>query len=340
MGSSGGSVVVAQAEGGSETVIRGEPGFDELIEPYRTELFAHCYRMLGSVHDAEDVVQEAYLRAWRARDQYDASRSSVRTWMYRIATNACLTALSSRSRRPLPSGFVVASDPLQPLVRGKEVTWLQPLPDAALLDSVDPARSAVKRDGLRLAFMAALQNLSARQRAVLILRDVLEFSAAEAADILGATVISVNSSLRRARASVEASGAHPDSVNEPSEADQRVWIERYMRAFVEADIEALKQLLAEDVLMEMPPMLNWFVGRHNYGLFMEWVFGAAGTDWRLESVSANGQPGFAAYRRNGETYALHTVQLFAVGPDGITRNSVFQDDDVFACFGLPFEVEP
>ena len=161
------------------TVIPGEPGFDELIEPYRTELFAHCYRMLGSVHDAEDVVQEAYLRAWRAREQYDASRSSVRTWMYRIATNACLTALSSGSRRPLPSGFVAESDPLQPLVRGKEVTWLQPLPDS-LLDAGDPARSAVDRDSLRLAFMAALQHLSARQRAVLILRDVLEFSAAEA----------------------------------------------------------------------------------------------------------------------------------------------------------------
>jgi RNA polymerase sigma-70 factor, ECF subfamily len=320
------------------TEIRHEPGFDELIEPYRTELFAHCYRMLGSVHDAEDVVQETYLRAWRAREQYDASRSSVRTWMYRIATNACLTALSSGSRRPLPSGFVAASDPLQPLVRGTEVTWLQPLPDA-LLDAGDPARSAVDRDSLRLAFMAALQHLSARQRAALILRDVLEFSAAEAADILGATVISVNSSLRRARASVVASGAHPDSLNEPSEAEQRVWIDRYMRAFVEADIEALKRLLADDVLMEMPPMLNWFVGRDNYGVFMEWVFEAAGTDWRLDSVRANGQPGFAAYQRIGETYTLHTVQLFTVGPAGITRNSVFQDDEVFTCFGLPFELE-
>jgi RNA polymerase sigma-70 factor (ECF subfamily) len=323
----------------SVTVIRDEPGFDELIEPYRTELFAHCYRMLGSVHDAEDMVQEAYLRAWRAREQYDASRSSVRTWMYRIATNACLTALSSLSRRPLPSGLVAESDPLQPLVRGKEVTWLQPLPDA-MLDAGDPARSAVGRDSLRLAFMAALQHLSARQRAVLILRDVLEFSAAETAEILGATVISVNSSLRRARASVEASGAHPDRLGEPSGAEQRAWIERYMRAFVEADVEAIKQLLAEDVLMEMPPMLNWFTGRHNYGVFMEWVFGAAGTDWRLESVSANGQPGFAAYRRIGETYTLHTVQLFTVGPDGITRNSVFQDDGVFSCFGLSSELEP
>ena len=323
----------------SVTVIRDEPDFDELIERYRTELLAHCYRMLGSVHDAEDVVQESYLRAWRAREQYDAARSSVRTWMFRIATNACLTALSSRSRRPLPSGLVAESDPREPLVPGHEITWLQPLPDS-LLDGGDPARSAVDRDGLRLAFVAALQHLSARQRAVLILRDVLEFSAAEAAEILGTTVISVNSALRRARASVEAAGAHPDRVDEPTEAEQRVWIERYMRAFVEADIEGLTRLLAEDVLMEMPPMLNWFVGRDNYVVFMEWVFRAAGTDWRLASVSANGQPGFAAYRRRGETYALHTVQLFTVGPHGITRNSVFQDDGVFASFGLAREIEP
>jgi RNA polymerase sigma-70 factor (ECF subfamily) len=317
--------------------MRNELGFDGLIEPYRTELFAHCYRMLGSVQDAEDVVQEAYLRAWRAREQYDPSRSSVRTWMYRIATNACLTALSSGRRRPLPSGLVAESEPLAPLARGTEVTWLQPLPDA-LLDVGDPARSAVDRDSLRLAFMAALQHLSARQRAVLILRDVLDFSAAETAQILDATVISVNSSLRRARASVDASGTHPDRLREPPQAEQRTWIDRYMRAFLAADVEGLKQLLAEDVLMEMPPMLNWFVGRENYGAFMEWVFQAAGTDWQLKPIGANGQPGFAAYQRIGQTYKLHTVQLFTVTPDGIGRNSVFQDPDVFTCMALPFEL--
>jgi len=321
------------------TVTRDELGFDEQIEPYRTELFAHCYRMLGSVHDAEDVVQEAYLRAWRARRQYDASRSSVRTWMYRIATNACLTALSSGSRRPLPAGFVAESDPLAPLVRGTEVTWLQPLPDA-MLDAGDPARSAVDRDSLRLAFMAALQHLSARQRAVLILRDVLGFSAAETAEILDATVISVNSSLRRARASVDASGTHPDRISEIPQAEQRILIDRYMSAFLAADVERLKQLLADDVLMEMPPMLNWFVGRQNYGAFMEWVFQAAGTDWQLTSIAANGQPGFAAYQRIGETYKLHTLQLFTVAPDGISRNSVFQDDEVFSSMRLPSELDP
>jgi RNA polymerase sigma-70 factor (ECF subfamily) len=321
------------------TTIQAGPRFDELIEPYRTELLAHCYRMLGSVHDAEDVVQETYLRAWRARARYDESRSSLRTWLYRIATNVCLTALASGGRRPLPSGLVAESDPLKPLIRGHEVTWLQPMPDA-LLDARDPARMAVDRGSLRLAFMAALQHLSARQRAVLILRDVLDFSALETAEIIGGTVISVNSALRRARSSIEATGTHPDSLRETVEVEQRAVVERYMSAFERADVEGLKHLLADDVLMEMPPMLNWFVGRRNYAIFMRWVFEASGTDWHLEPLRANGQPGFAAYRRIGNTYKLHTVQVFTISPTGITRNSVFQDEDVFASFGLPVELEP
>ncbi len=272
-------------------------GFDRLVEPFRMELLAYCYRMLGSVHDAEDLVQDTYLRAWRAREQYDEARSSLRTWLYRIATNACLTALAVRGRRPLPSGLVAASDPLEPLVRG-EVAWLQPLPDS-LLDAGDPAGAVIDRSSLRLAFAAALQLLSARQRGVLILRDVLSFSASEAAEILGTTVVSVNSSLQRARTRVKEIGVRPEHLSEPSAAEQRAWVDRYMKAFSRADVEGLKRLLTEDVLMEMPPMLNWFAGRGNYVLFMEWVFGHAGTDWRLEAVAANGQPGFAAYRRVG-----------------------------------------
>ncbi len=167
-------------------------GFDRLVEPFRTELLAYCYRMLGSAHDAEDLVQDTYLRAWRARERYDETRSSLRTWLYRIATNACLTALEVRGRRPLPSGLVAASDPLEPLVRGESAAWLQPLPDS-LLDAGDPARAEIDRSGLRLAFAAALQHLSARQRGALILRDVLSFSASETAAILGTTVVSVNS---------------------------------------------------------------------------------------------------------------------------------------------------
>jgi RNA polymerase sigma-70 factor (ECF subfamily) len=309
-----------------------DEGFDRLVEPFRTELLAYCYRMLGSGHDAEDLVQDTYLRAWRAREQYDATRSSLRTWLYRIATNVCLTALEVRGRRPLPSGLVAASDPLGPLVRG-EHAWLQPLPDS-LLDAGDPAGAVIDRSSLRLAFAAALQHLSARQRGALILRDVLSFSASEAAEILGTTAVSVNSSLQRARARVKEAGVGQEHLSEPSTAEQRAWVDRYMKVFERADVEGLKRLLTEDVLMEMPPMLNWFVGRGNYGLFMEWVFQAAGKDWRLEPVAANGQPGFAAYRRIGGGYELHTLQIFTVTAEGISRNSVFQDPEVFAAFGL------
>ncbi len=310
-----------------------EEGFDRLVEPFRTELLAYCYRMLGSAHDAEDLVQDTYLRAWRAREQYDAARSSHRTWLYRIATNVCLTALEVRGRRPLPSGLVAASDPLGPLVQRENAAWLEPLPDS-LLAAGDPAGAAIDRSSLRLAFAAALQHLSARQRGALILRDVLSFSAAEAAEILGTTAVSVNSSLQRARTRMKEAGVRQERLSEPSAAEQRAWVDRYMKAFEQADIEGLKRLLTEDVLMEMPPMLNWFVGRGNYGLFMEWVFEKAGTDWRLTAVAANGQPGFAAYRRVGAGYELHTLQLFTVTAEGISRNSVFQSPEVFATFGL------
>ena len=308
-------------------------GFDRLLEPFRTELLAYCYRMLGSAHDAEDLVQETYLRAWRARQQYDETRSSPRTWLYRIATNACLTALEVRGRRPLPAGFVAASDPLGPLVSGEDAAWLQPLPDS-LLDAGDPARAVIDRSSLRLAFVAALQHLSARQRGALILRDVLGFSASESADILGLTVVAVNSSLQRARARVREAGVRQERLREPSAAEQRAWVDRYMKAFEHADVEGLKRLLTQDVVMEMPPMLNWFAGPGNYGLFMDWVFEKAGTDWCLRPVAANGQPGFAAYRRAGDGYELHTLQIFTVTAEGISRNSVFQEAEIFASFGL------
>jgi RNA polymerase sigma-70 factor (ECF subfamily) len=295
--------------------------------------------MLGTAHDAEDLVQDTYLWAWRAREQYDEARSSLRTWLYRIATNACLTALEARGRRPLPSGLVAASDPLGPLVRGENLAWLQPLPDS-LLDTGDPARAAIDRSSLRLAFAAALQHLSPRQRGALILRDVLSFSASEAAGILGTTAASVNSSLQRARARVKDAGVEQEPLSEPSAAEQRAWVDRYMKAFELADVEGLKRLLTEDVLMEMPPMLNWFTGRRNYGLFMEWVFSVGGTDWRLKAITANGQPGFAAYRRVGDGYELHTLQIFTVTADGISRNSVFQEPEVFAAFGLAETPDP
>lgn len=219
-------------------------------------------------------------------------------------------------------------------VRGEHAAWLQPLPDS-WLDAGDPAGAVIDRSSLRLAFAAALQHLSARQRGALILRDVLSFSASETAEVLGTTVVSVNSSLQRARTRVKEVGVRQEGVSEPSAAEPRAWVERYMKAFELADVEGLKRLLTEDVLMEMPPMLNWFSGRGNYGLFMEWVFGKAGKDWLLKEVAANGgQPGFAAYQRVGGGYELHTLQIFTVTAEGISRNSVFQGSEVFATFGL------
>ncbi|MFE6862065.1 RNA polymerase subunit sigma-70 [Nocardia sp. NPDC057668] len=316
-----------------------EQAFEYRMEPFRTELLAYCYRMLGSAHDAEDLVQETYLRAWRARDQYDPNRGSMRTWLYRIATNICSTALRARGARPLPSGFVAASEPLAPLVRGEHAAWLQPLPDS-LLTSDEPAAAAIDRGSVRLAFASALQHLSARQRGALILRDVLSFSAAESAEILGCSVASVNSSLQRARSRMKDAGIAQDDVAEPSPGEQRAWIERYVRAFELADVEALQRLLTDDVIMEMPPMLNWFRGRENYGLFMHWVF-EAGKDWHTVELAANGgQPGFAAYRRAADGgYELHTVQIFTVTAEGISRNSVFQDPEVFASFGLAMRID-
>lgn len=308
--------------------------FDRRIDPYRSELLAHCYRMLGSVHDAEDLVQETYLRAWRAREQYDEDKASIRTWLYRIATNACLTALDGRSRRPLPSGLVEPSDPTRPLVFGADISWLQPFPDARL-DATDPAAALAAQGSLRLAFVAAMQVLSARQRAALVLRDVLDFSAAETAQILGTTTAAVNSALQRARSRLTEAGVSEARIEEPPEAERRALVDRYVEAFLKADVAAIKQLLTDDVLMEMPPMVNWFVGREAYGQFMEWVFAKGGSDWRMLPVWANAQPAVAAYVRGaGGVYELHTLQVFAVTAAGISRTSVFQDAEVFAVFGL------
>ena len=307
--------------------------FDARLAPYRAELLAYCYRMLGSAHDAEDLVQDTFLRAWRVRERYDEARASLRTWLYRIATNACLTALEKQSRRPLPSGLVAPREADAPFALDAEITWLQPLPDAMVATS-DPAATVVERGSLRLAFVAALHHLSARQRGALILREVLGFSAAETAEVLGITVAAVNSSLQRARARLRTIDGGQDMLAEPPAAEQRAWIDRYMAAFERADVEALKHLLTQDVIMEMPPLLNWFTGPQNYGVFMEWVFEANGTDWRLVPVAANGQPAFAAYNRVGDDYRVHTLQVFTVTHTGISRNSVFQDAGIFESFGL------
>ena len=243
--------------------------FTSLTGRFRGELLAHCYRMLGSAEEAEDLVQETYLRAWRSFDAFEG-RSSVRTWLYRIATNVCLTAIERRGRRPLPSGLGgPAEDAQAQLVSAPEVPWLQPFPDALLAgEREDPAAVTVSRTGIRLAFVAALQHLSARERAALILRDVLEFPAAEAADLLGTTTTAVNSGLRRARAQIAEAVPAEDELAEPADPGQRALLDRFAAAFENADANALAELLREDVAMEMPPLLTWFRGQQSVARFI------------------------------------------------------------------------
>jgi RNA polymerase sigma-70 factor (ECF subfamily) len=298
------------------------------FEPYRGELVAYCYRMLGSFHDAEDLVQEVLLRAWRARDRYDAGRASVRTWLYRIASNACLTALAGRARRPLPTGLGAPSnDPEAPLTPAPAIPWLEPFPDARVdLD---------RRTDMRLALVAALQALPARQRAVLLLRQVLEFSAAEVAVQLDISVPAVNSALQRARATLAHIG-DPGDVKESDDRGDREIVRRYARAFEAADVPALVRLVTDEVVLEMPPVPLWYRGAPDYGRFLSRVFRMRGAGWAMTELIANGQPAVAAYAPElGGGHRLHTLQVFTVTGGLVSHNVVFADPSVFAAFGLP-----
>ena len=299
------------------------------FEPYRGELVAYCYRMLGSFHEAEDLVQETMLRAWKARDRYDGTRASVRTWLYRIATNVCLTALEGRARRPLPSGLGAPSeDPGAPLGPALDIPWLEPFPDARVDTDV--------RADLRLALVAAMQVLPPRQRAVLVLREVLEFTAAEVAEQLGTTAAAVNSALQRARAALAETGTGGvEEVAEPADPEVRAVIQRYVRAFEAADVPALVRLLTDEAVLEMPPVPLWYRGSRDYGRFMDRVFRMRGTGWVTRRLTANGQPAFAAYApRPGGGYALHTLQVLTVAGGRVGHNVVFADPRVFEAFHL------
>ena len=313
--------------------------FTSITGPFQAELLAHCYRMLGSAEEAEDLVQETYLRAWRSFAGFEG-RSSVRTWLYRIATNACLTAIERRGRRPLPSGLgAPAEDPQTPLVAGPEVAWLQPFPGASLAAAGDdPAAVAMSRAGIRLAFVAALQYLSARQRAMLILRDVLEWPAAQVADLLGTTTTAVNSGLRRARAQLAEALPAEDEVAEPAEPGRRALLDRFAAAVENADVRGLAELLREDVALEMPPVLTWFTGRQAVVRFVAAHLLTAPGQLRLTEVVANGQPAFAIYQHErDDAYLAHAVLVPTVTATGIARIVAFQDPGLFRSFGLPQE---
>jgi RNA polymerase sigma-70 factor (ECF subfamily) len=311
--------------------------FARLADPFRRELLLHCYRMLGSVHDAEDLVQESLLRAWRSFDTYDPARASLRTWLYRIATNACLTALEQRGRRPLPSGLSGAADEAAtPLELGANVQWLQPLPDVLLPRPADPAALVASRDGVRLALVAALQHLPARQRAVLILRDVMAWPAAEVATLLDTTRSAVNSALQRARAHLAEAAPPRDDVVEPSDPRRRVLLDRYVKAFENADVDALTRLLREDVALEMPPFRTWFSGRDAVARFFGSHVFATADAWRLVPTAANGAPAVATYLRGLDgIHHSHSVQVFSIVDERINRIVAFQDAGLFPVFGLP-----
>lgn len=306
--------------------------FAAATEPYRPELLAHCYRILGSVHDAEDLVQETYLRAWRGFDRFEG-RSSVRRWLYKIATMACLTALETRARRPLPSGLGAPSDDHRVAVAPREpsVAWLEPAPDA-LLGLGDPAAVVTGRTGVRLAFIAALQLLSARQRAVLTLRDVLAFRTAEVAEMLSTSTAAVDSALRRARARLAEAGPVEDDLAEPGEAARQHLLDAYVDAFTRADPDALVKLLRADVELEMPPIPTWFTGRSAVVGFLAARVLRPDT-WRMTPTRANGQPAVVVHHRapdgRHEPYGVQVLTL--LGPR-VTRITSFNDPALVPLF--------
>jgi RNA polymerase sigma-70 factor (ECF subfamily) len=304
-------------------------------EPHRRELMAHCYRMTGSLHDAEDLVQETYIRAWKAYSGFKG-QSSLRTWLYRIATNTCLTALDSRQRRPLPSGLgAPSSDASGELTERNEVPWLEPLPD----DSSDPSNIVGSRESVRLAFVAALQHLSPRQRAVLVMRDVLQWKAAEVGEAIGASTAAVNSLLQRARAQLEAIGPSEDQeLAEPDSPETKDLLDRYITAFENYDIEQLVKMFTEEAIWEMPPFDGWYQGPEAIATLTRVHCPAEGPgDMRFIRTTANGQPAAAMYMLNRETGKHEAFQLHVldVEVDAVSHVVAFLDTALFAKFGLP-----
>jgi RNA polymerase sigma-70 factor (ECF subfamily) len=303
--------------------------FIERIEPHRRELTVHCYRMLGSIHDAEDLVQETLLRAWRAREGYDPARASVRTWLYRIATNACLTALGQRGRRALPSLIAdPADDPEGDFASDQpEWIWVQPIPTAA-----DPESVVAGRTGLRLAMVVALQHLPARQRAVFLLREGAGLRANEIGEMLAMSTAGVNSALQRARARLAELAPDSHEVAEPNDPDVRRLVDRYARAFERADLDELGTLMRDDITFEMPPVSDWFSGRE---LVLRLLAAKLDGGVRMVPVPANDQPAFALYVPSDGHLRAHSIHVLDADPHAVRRVVDFQDPSLFKTFDLP-----
>jgi RNA polymerase sigma-70 factor, ECF subfamily len=312
------------------------------FEHHRRELTAYCYRMLGSPFDAEDAVQDTLLRAWRSADGFEG-RAAVRTWLYRIATNVCLDMVKAKDRRIRPMALGAPGSPEGPVGETlPEATWLEPVPDASVVHADDPAQATLERETLRLAFIAALQHLPPRQRAALILCEVLRWKASEAAELLETSVASVNSALQRARATLdELDMDAADTVPSVEAADQEL-LERYVEAFESYDMEALTALIHEDATQSMPPFELWLRGRDDILRF--WVGpGAACRGSRvIPTISANGCPAFAQYKpaAEGEGYEPWALQVLELDSDGIGEFTFFLSTErLFPLFGMPARLD-
>jgi RNA polymerase sigma-70 factor (ECF subfamily) len=313
---------------------------DIVLEKHRHELTVHCYRMLGSVQDAEDHVQEAFLRAWKRLDSYEG-RASFRAWLYKIATNVCLDTLKKHKRRSLPVYThppANADEPFAPPL--EEALWLEPLPDGYWHDvSANPEARYVTQESVRLAFMAALQLLPPRQRAVLLLRDVLDWRAEETAAALGMTVSAVNSALNRARKTLKTYDDGIRPLSQDDGADQTV-LNRYLSYWEQADLNGLVNLLQQDVAFAMPPSPSWYQGRDSVSRFLANIIPQG--RWRLLPTRANGQPAFGLYGQNPENGRFYpfAIQLLTLHAGKIQAINTFLQPQLFEKFALPPEIAP
>ena len=316
--------------------------FGRLVEPFRRELHAHCYRMLGSYADAEDALQDALLRAWRGLPRFEG-RSSLRSWLYRVATNACLRAIERAPKRVLPIDYAPAADPHDDLAEAvNEPVWLEPYPDGdlGLEGLVGPDARYEQREAVELAFIAALQHLPARQRAVLVLRDVLGFSARETAEVLETTPISVDSALQRAHKAVDErlpSQSQQQTLRLLGDEELSRLVERYLTAWEQNDVDAMVSMLAEDARIVMPPLPSWYTGREQVGAFLRKNPLRGARRWRMVPTSANAQPALATYVWNEQTGAFtrHSVSVLTLRGDLIEEIMAFMNPELLEPFGLP-----
>ncbi len=312
---------------------------EQQLEQYRVELTAYCYRMLGSA-DAEDAVQETFIRAWRSIDRFEG-RSALRSWLYRIATNVCLDMLDSRKRRARPMDLGPAGEPIVENLRTPDQLWIEPMPDTLVVPEGDPAEVVAGRESVRLALVAALQQLPPRQRAVLILCEVLRWKASEVAELLETSVASVNSALQRARATLEASEATPFTTVPSVDAADEDLLRRYVAAFEQYDMDGLTSLIHEDATQSMPPYDLWLAGRDD---ILAWWFGPGATcrgSKVVPVVSANGAPAFGQYRPkpHGEGFEPWALQVIEIENGRIVELTFFLDVEThFPRFGLPLEI--